>query len=256
MATKEFSMIIDDKDIEQFGMRLVNYETSSYVARKTKGVDVPGAHGTQAVPSALSTRVFVANIVCTGKDAEEVQTRTRQFFAFLYANKDAHKIIFTDDVNIVRHAILDSPERHKVITGVDGAFAQVKLYFLMRDPFLYQNEADTLVASARHGRLIELENEAFECPAIFTLRNAGTSKVSGIGLAVNGELATFSCELNPGDVLVLDTVEYEVKLNGNVRLDYWEGEMPMLKNGDNVISQNNFQRSDLMLTIEFTKQWV
>ena len=256
MIIPGFTMSIDDKDIELFGMRLVNYETSSYVGRKTKGVDVPGAHGTQAVPSALSTSIFVANVVCTGKDAGEVQSRIRQFFAYMYSNMDSHKVVFTNDLSVVRYAILDTPERYKVITGIDGAFAQIKLTFLMRDPFMYQNESDKLVASAAHGQSFVLENEAFECPAIFTLQNIGTTKISGIGLVVNGELASFSCELNPGDTLVLDTVEYEVKLNGNVRLDYWEGEMPMLKNGDNDIYQTNGQHAQLLLTVEFTKQWV
>lgn len=256
MIIPGFTMLVDDKDIELFGMRLVNYETSSYVGRKTKGVDVPGAHGTQAVPSALSTSVFLANVVCTGTNADEVQSRIRQFFAYMYSTQDSHKIVFTNDLKVVRYAILDSPERYKVITGVDGAFAQIKLTFLMRDPFMYQNEADKLVTSAVHGQSVMLENEAFECPAIYSLQNLGTSKVTGIGLVVNGELASFSCELNPGDVLVLDTNEYEVKLNGNVRLDYWEGEMPMLRNGDNYISQSNVEHSELLLTVEFTKQWV
>ena len=256
MIIPAFTMVIDDKDIELFGMRLINYETSSYVGRKSKGVDIPGAHGTQAVPSALSTSVFLANVVCTGKDADEVQTRIRQFFAYMYSTQDSHKVVFTNDLQVVRHAILDSPERYKVIEGVDGAFAQIKLTFLMRDPFMYQNEPDKLVASAKHNEAIMLENEAFECPAVFTIQNIRASKVTGVSLMVNGELASFSCELNPGDTLVLDTVEYEVRLNGNVRLDYWEGEMPMLKNGDNSIHQTNGQHVELLLTIEFTKQWV
>lgn len=256
MIIPGFTMMVDDKDIEEFGMRLVNYETSSYVGRKTKGVDIPGAHGTQSVPSALSTSQFLANVVCTGRDADEVQTRVRQFFAYMYSSQDSHKVVFTNDLGVVRYAILDSPERYKVITGVDGAFAQIKLTFLMLDPFMYQNETDKFVTSAVHEKQNILANEAFECPAIYSLQNIGGEKVTGIGLVVNGELASFSCELNPGDILVLDTIEYEVKLNGNIRLDYWEGEMPKLRNGDNIIVQSNAQHKELLLTVEFTKQWV
>lgn len=256
MNDTAFTMIVDDKDIEHFGMRLINYETSSYVGRKTKGVDVPGAHGTQEVPSALSTRIFLANVVCTGKDADEVHTRIRQFFAYMYSTQNARKVVFTNDMRVIRYAILDSPERYKVITGIDGAFTQLKLTFLMQDPFVYQNEPDTLVAAVSHGKQIILINEGFECPAIYTIKNITNTQITDVGLVVNGELASFSCNLNAGDVLVLDTNEFEVKLNGNVRLDYWEGEMPMLKNGDNIIQQYNSQEAELLVTIEFTKQWV
>ena len=82
----------------------------------------------------------------------------------------------------------------------------------------------------------------------------GTDKL--LSLIVNDELVTYSCPLNEGDKIVLDTIEYEVKLNGEVRLDYWDGEMPMLKNGDNIIYQQNTEKAPLLLTVEFTKQWV
>ena len=256
MKIPEFTLLVDDTDIEKFGMKLVEYETSSYVDRKVKGVDIPGAHGTQAVPSALASSEFRASVVCTGNDVDEVQSRIRQFSAFMYSTQNAHKIVFTDDLNVIRYAILQMPERHKVITGVDGAFAQLKLIFLMLDPFAYQNEADKLSRIAEHGKHILLTNEAFECPAVFTLKNTGTSNISDVALIVNGELTVFTCTLTPGDELVLDTIEYEVRFNGQVRLDYWSGEMPKLKNGDNVIFQQNSQHSEILLSIEFTKQWV
>ena len=62
--------------------------------------------------------------------------------------------------------------------------------------------------------------------------------------------------MEPGDEIMIDTIEYEVKFNGNIRLDFWAGEMPMLKNGDNIIYQQNTEHADLLLSVEFTKQWV
>lgn len=256
MKIPEFALLVDDTNIEKFGMKLVEYETSSYVDRKVSGVDIPGAHGTKAVPSALASSEFRATVVCTGRDADEVQSRIRQFFAFMYSTQDAHKIVFTDDLNVIRYAILQMPERHKVTTGIDGAMAQIKLIFLMLDPFAYQNEPDKLTTIAGHGEQTILTNEAFECPAIFTFRNTGTSDITDVSLIVNDELTVFTCTLSPGDELVLDTVEYEVRFNGQVRLDYWAGEMPMLKNGDNIIYQQNSQHSEILLSVEFTKQWV
>lgn len=256
MKIPEFTLLVDDTDIEKFGMKLVEYETSSYVDRKVRGVDIPGAHGTQAVPSALASSGFRATVVCTGRDADEVQSRIRQFVAFMYSTQDAHKIVFTNDLNVVRYAILQMPEQYKVITGVDGAFAQLKLIFLMLDPFAYQNEPDRLTKIVEHGKQIILANEAFECPAVFTFKNTSTSNITDVALVVNGELTVFTCTLTPGDELVLDTTEYEVRFNGQVRLDYWAGEMPMLKNGDNIIYQQNSQHSEILLSIEFTKQWV
>ena len=256
MTIPEFTLLVDDKDIEFFGMKLVSYETQSYVSRKVKGVDIPGAHGTQEVPSSLSSNTFFAKVIFTGRDADEVQNRIRQFFAFMYSTQNSHKIVFTDDMSIVRYAILDSPEKYKVINGVDGAMAELKLTFMMLDPFMYQNETDSLVVMTKHGQEITLNNEAFECPAIFKLTNTGARTVTSVGIIVNNELASFSCELAPGDEIILDTIEYEVKFNGNVRLDYWSGEMPMLKNGDNFIYQQNTEHADLLLSIEFTRQWV
>lgn len=256
MVIPGFTLLVDDKDIELFGMKLVNYETQSYIGRKVTGVDIPGAHGTQAVPSSLTSNSFFANVVCAGKDADEVQNRLRQFFAFMYSTQDSHKIVFTNDMSVVRYAILESPDNHKVTEGVDGAMAEVKLTFLMLDPFTYQNESDSLVTVAKHGQKITLENEALECGAIFRLKNTGMITVTGAGIIVNDELASFSYNLAPGDEIVLDTIEYEVKLNGNVRLDFWTGEMPLLKNGDNIIFQQNTEQADLLLSIEFTKQWV
>lgn len=256
MIIPGFTLLVDDKDIEMFGMALVSYETQSYVGRKTTGVDIPGAHGTQAVPSALSSSGFFANVICVGHDPDEVHNRVRQFFAYMFSTQKSHKIVFTDDMSIVRYAILDSPEKYKVINGVDGAIAELKLTFYMQDPFTYQSESDKLVKIANHGHEILLENESYECPAIYTLENKGYKSVTGVSLIVNDELVTYSCTLNKGDKIVLDTVEYEVKLNGEARLDYWEGEMPMLKNGDNIIYQQNTEQAPLLLTVEFTKKWV
>lgn len=256
MSISKFTLLIDDRDIESFGLRLVNYETQSYVGRKVKGVDIPGAHGTQEVPSRLSTNSFIANVVCTGQDADEVHERVRQFFAFMYSVESARKIVFTNDMKVVRYAILDSPGKYKVIDGVDCAMTEIKLTFLMLDPFTYQSDVDSFVMIAGHGKQFILDNDAFECPAIFKLKNTGNSKISNPALIVNEELASFSCELQPGDEIVLDTEEYEVRFNGDNRLDYWRGEMPMLKNGDNIVYQQNSNYAELLLTIEFTKQWV
>lgn len=256
MSIQGFTLLIDGKDIKMFGMSLVSYEIQSYVKRKTTGVDIPGAHGTQSVPSALSSSGFTAKVICTGKDADDVHTRVRQFFSYMFSKQDSHETIFTDDINAVRYAILDSPDKYKVIKGIDGAFTEMTLTFLMLDPFTYRNESDKLAQVAESGIGIIFENEAYECPALFTLENTGSSPVTGISLIVNGELVTYSCTLNQGDKIVLDTNEYEVRLNGEVRLDYWEGEMPMLKNGDNVIIQQNSRQAPLLLTVEFTKQWV
>ena len=256
MVIPGFTLLVDDKDIELFGMKLKNYETQSYIGRKVTGVDIPGAHGTKAVPSSLTSNTFFANVVFTGKDADEVQNRIRQFFAFMYSTQNSHKLVFTNDMSVVRYAILDSPDKYKVIEGMDGAMAEVKLTFMMLDPFMYQNESDSLVIMTKHGQQVILDNEAFECPAIFKLKNTGTTTVTGVGIIVNNELASFSCNLEPGDELILDTIEYEVKFNGNVRLDFWSGEMPMLKNGDNIIYQQNTEYADLLMSVEFTKQWV
>ena len=130
MVIPGFTLLVDDKDIELFGMKLVNYETQSYIGRKVKGVDIPGAHGTQAVPSSLTSNTFFANVVFTGKDADEVQNRIRQFFAFMYSTQNSHKLVFTNDMSVVRYAILDSPDKYKVISGIDGAMAEVKLTFI------------------------------------------------------------------------------------------------------------------------------
>ena len=256
MSAHSFTMLVDDKDIEHFGIRLINYEISSYISRKVKGLDISGAHGAKEVPSALATNAFLANIVCTGRNADEVQSNIRQFFAFMYSNQSARKIVFTDDCKVIRYAILDYPERYKIITGVDGAFAEIKLMFTMLDPFTYESEADKLVTVAGNEKQFVITNEAFECPAIFSLTNKGQSNVSGIALVVNGELASFSCTLRPGDTIVLDTNEYEVRFNDTLGLDYWKGEMPLLKNGDNTIYQSNAQSAQLLLTVEFTRQWV
>lgn len=256
MKLGEFTAYIDDTDIDNFGMKLKGYETQSYVRRKTTGVDIPGAHGAQEVPSALSTNGFTMFVVCTGRDADEVNTKIREFFAYMYSTSTARKIVFSDDESVARYAILDAPEKYKVTNGVDNAFAELKLVFYMLDPFMHSTETNKMTKDAENGKDIMLVNEAFECPAIFTLYNPSVNKVSGISLIVNGELAAFSCELGQDDRLVLDTIEYEVRLNGNVRLDFWDGEMPMLRNGNNIIVQKNLQRANLVLSVDFTKKWV
>ena len=68
MSVPEFTLIIDDRDIKSFGIQLVGYKIQSYVGRKTLGVDIPGAHGTESVPSALSAGSFVANVIIVGQN--------------------------------------------------------------------------------------------------------------------------------------------------------------------------------------------
>lgn len=256
MTLPEFTLLIDDKDINLFSLKLQSYETQSYTDRKSTGVNIPGAHGTQPVPSSLSSSNLVVSVVCVGNDAGEVRNYLRRFFAFMYSKQNAHDLVFTDDVNVVRRAILTSPDQYKTVEGIDGALAEIKLTFLMLDPFTYQRESDVFVTTAKHGEEILLENDAFECPAVFTLRNVGIAEISDVTLIVNDEITGFSCELKPGDEIVLDTVEYEVRYNGDARLDLWLGEMPMLKNGDNIIVQQNTQYADLLVSVEFTRLWI
>lgn len=252
----QYALLVDDKNVERFGIQLIDYELQSYVKRKTTGIDIPGAHGAQSVPSSLSSNSLIVNVVCTGNSSDEVQSSIRQFFAYMYSTQDARKLVFTDDPTVVRYAILDSPDNYKVIRGVDGAMAKLKLTFLMLDPFTYTNESERLVVIAKHGIPIIVENDAFECPAIFKIQNNSNFSISGVSIVVNGETASFSCVLESGDVLTLDTTEYEVRYNDDNRLDYWAGEMPKLKNGENNVTVRNTNESELLLSVEFTKQWV
>lgn len=256
MSVSNFTMLIDDKDIRSFGMILVGYKIQAFVERKTMGVDIPGAHGTQAVPSALSANHFTANVIFTGHNSDEVHARIRQFFAFMYATQNSHKLVFTDDADVIRYAVLNTPSNYNVIRGMDGALAELDLSFYMLDPFTYQSDTTVVSSVVEHGVVVEIENTAYECPAVFTLTNLGDAPVSGIALIVNDELATFSCILNPGDIIKLDTHEYEVTLNDEIRIDYWDGEMPMLKNGINIVYQQNTEHSQLLLSVEFNRQWV
>ena len=256
MNPRNFTMLVDDFDIELYDMKLVNYEIQSYAKRKTLGVNVPGAHGTQYVPSAIESPDFFARLICTGKDTDSVNAKIREFFAFMYSVSGSRKIVFSDDDTIVRYAVLDAPDRYRVVNGVDGSFAELKLNFNMLDPFMYDSDISRVVENAYSGKEFVVNNEAFECPAEFYIENTGASVVTGISLIVNNQVVDFSCDLYPGDVIVLDTIEYEVKFNGVSHLEHWRGEMPMLKNGDNVIVQHNSNNLPLLLSIKFTKQWV
>ena len=255
MAKNNFTMYVDDTDIDFFGMKLISYEIPSYAKRKTVGTDIPGAHGTQQVPSPLESGTFLANIVCEGRTTEDVNTLIREFFASMHAVSGSHKIVFSDDAEVVRYAVLDTPGKHRVVNGVDNAFAEIQLTFFMLDPFVYSDTVSTVVASCIHGEDIMVYNEAFECPAVFSVRNIGLQTVNDIALIVNEELASFSCPLDPGDIVELDTAEYEVRKNGKINLDYWRGEMPLLKNGVNRICQQNSTQSILEVTITFTRRW-
>lgn len=256
MATNRFTMLIDDNDISQFGMKLMSYEKSSYIKRKTSGVDIPGAHGTQAVPSALASNDFFAQVVCSGKNPNDVHRKIREFLAYMYSTGDAHKIVFSDDADIVRNAILDTPDKYKVIDGVDGAFAQLKLSFLMLDPFSYETATDRLIFEAVHGEEFLISNEAFECPARFTIKNTGNVVLEDISLVVNDEIANFRCTVNPNSELLLDTIEYEVRIDGASNLACWSGEMPLLKNGHNRITVTNDKHMNMTVIVEFTRQWI
>lgn len=256
MKQPEFTVFVDDNNIDWYGMKLIGYEIQSYLRRKNTGTDIPGAHGTQAVPSALASSEFKVRLACTGNNADDVNTKIREFFAFMYSTSEARKIVFSDDESIIRYAILDAPEPYKVVNGMDGAFAELVLTMLMLDPFMYDKDISISISDAVHGQKIVVNNPAFECPAIFQIENLNDETVKDVALIVNDELTKFSCELRKGDVLELDTVEYEVRLNGDVRLDYWEGEMPMLKHGDNVVYQQNLDKQNIRISVFFTKQWV
>ena len=255
MASREFTMYVDDVSVESYNMKLVKYEVQSYAKRKTMGVNIPGAHGTQGVSSALASTDFLVWLICTGTDADDVNAKVRNFFAFMNATHEPRKIVFSDDNLVERYAVLDTPSRHRVINGIDGAFTELKLAFYMLDPFTYDGETSVTVDELEHEKELSVYNEGFECPAIFCIENTGNEKVTEITFVVNDERVNFSCELNPGQVLVLDTIEYEVRLDSEPHLEFWSGEMPMLKNGDNIIVQRNAQKSKLLLSVNFTKKW-
>ena len=254
---RNFTMLVDDTDIFQYGMLLVDYETPTYIGRKTTGLDLPGAHGTQSVSSALSSSSFSVNLVCSGDTPEEVHARIRLFLAFMYSTQDPHKIVFTDDLNSVRYAILDSPDRHQVVKGIDGSMAELKLTFYMLDPFVYDSEQEVFTATLENGTDVYLTNEGYECPAIFTLQNTENTLVTGIHFFVNDEAAYLDlCSLKKGDIITLDTINFKVKLNDEENLSYWHGDMPRLINGKNTISMVNDGKLNVDLTVKFFKRWI
>ena len=256
MARRQLTMYIDDIDILQFDIKVIDYEIPSYPKRKNTGVNIPGAHGTKLVPSTLASSTLIANVVCSGNTPESVNTKIREFFAFMYTTSDPHKIVFSDDDTVVRYAILDAPESYRVMSGVDNAMAELVLTFFMADPFTYNADASSISEDTPSGVSLIIPNESFECPAVFTIRNLGNKGVSEITFSVNGEVARFLCELRTGDTLVMDTENYEVYYNGTPRLDYWQGEMPVLQSGNNVIVQQNKQNASLSVSVQFTKRWV
>lgn len=255
MAKNTYTVYVDDMDIEFYGMKLLNYEIRSYAKRKVVGTSIPGAHGTEEVPWTLDSGSFIVNVICEGKDTDDVNSKVREFFAFMHSTSSPHRIIFSDDSEVVRHAILDAPGTHRVIGGMDNAFAQLKLTFFMLDPFVYSETPNLVSATLNHGEPLLVYNDAFECPAVYKLTNTGPVPVEGISIIVNDQLSSFSCPLNPGDVLELDTEEYEVRLNGIVNIDYWRGEMPLLRNGVNEVYQQNSSRDSLELSVTFTRKW-
>ena len=252
-----YTMIVDDRDIKEFGLKLVSYEAPSYANRKTKGIDIPGAHGTQSVPSTLASRSFVVTVACAGNDATDIHSQIREFFAYMYSTQTARKIMFTDNASVVRFAILDSPGNHKIHSGsFDGAMTEMKLTFFMLDPFIYEILPEKMSCIMSTDAITIISNEAHDCPAIFSITNTSDSTISDVELCVNNETARFLVTLNPGDVLTLDTDEYEVRLNDELHLEIWRGEMPKLNNGNNEIRQRNAENAPLSVTVEFTKRWI
>lgn len=256
MITPSFTMLVDDIDIEEFGMKLVKYEAASYLSRKTTGEDIPGVHGTSIVPSALSARPLTAEVIITGWTADEVHRRARLFFAYMFSTQDAHKIVFTDDMDVVRYAILDAPSNYKVMKGMDGCMAEIKLSMTMANPFLYESDPDIMTLVLNHGQEYQVINDGFECPAIFTIRNPGEVDVTNVSIILNDELATFDVTLTKDDELVFNTKEYEILFNGASRLECWSGDMFLVKNGINKMILQNTEQMPLNVTVEFTKKWI
>ena len=98
-----------------------------------------------------------------------------------------------------------------------------------------------------------------ECPAVFGIKNNDIEHIHGITdivLTVNGEEVRILAPVTLPDILVIDTKNYELRLNGIVRLDLWEGEMPQLKNGKNVISISNAEEVPLTVSVRYTKIWI
>lgn len=258
MAIK-LSMTIDDRDISEFGLKLVEYKTDSFPKKKTPGVDIPGAHGLQVVPSALSSRKLEVTIVCEDTTAEKVNDKIRKFFAFMFSSQNDKSIVFSDDPSIVRYAGLSEPGEYRVIQGVDSAMTQITLTFTMSDPFEYEVESVTISKTLQNGESFILDNDSMECPAVFGIKNNDIEHIHGITdivLTVNGEEVRILAPVTLPDILVIDTKNYELRLNGIVRLDLWEGEMPQLKNGKNVISISNAEEVPLTVSVRYTKIWI
>ena len=75
MAQHNLTMYVDDVNIAEFNFSVIEYRIPSYLKRKNSGVDIPGAHGTRLVPSALSSSSLIVKAVCSGATSESVNMK-------------------------------------------------------------------------------------------------------------------------------------------------------------------------------------
>ena len=268
------SLKIDDKYLEDFGLKLEDYTISATPEIKTRRIDIVGRDGSVDNGTNYGNNAIKIKVCADESDMGTLFSRLRAFTSWLDPRQGDRQFLFDDDSSVIRFAKLDASSDYSKMKGMDKSVADVELTFVMSDPFTYGATLNSTshifapaesITIANNGGLNAPMVIRFHCIDTASMNpangiggvNAGDGiSISGVKIQVNDTYIKYTGIIYTGDEVVIDTKGMTMDYDEDNALRYWEGDFPKLAVGDNTITVTDDTGLGANVTIEFRERWL
>jgi phage-related protein len=132
--------------------------------------------------------------------------------------------------------------------------ATVDLSFKIADPHWYSNvQGDTLVDGITSATPVNIDNAGTSAGPVLVTATATGAVNGGFTITIAGKQMTYQGNLVAGDVVIFDTDNWTVTVNGANGIAGWAGTFPWLPGG---VSNVTVSKANLQVSLRYTPRWV
>ncbi|AEE98023.1 phage tail domain-containing protein [Mahella australiensis] len=268
---------IDGKSCADFGIYLLDRTIRSLPNLRENEITVPGKHGIYDAGTELGANTITLDLRVFEIDVSTVYSKIRAFANYIGPLNGYRELTFDDEPNLVRYVKASEGAEIDVLYSSPKKTGQFSVTFKMADPFVYKTDWHIEEWDAPYGGSTTIVNNGgIECPVILKIyapantiatqpatglgtTNSGTTgsaSVTGVTISINGRTVKYKGEIEEGDEVIIDTGNFTVTMNGQNAMQYWEGEFPQLRAGENEVAETDDSGVGAKVIFQFRERWL
>lgn len=252
---------INGHDASEYGAFCTDYAIPPLPNVRENDIEVPGMvgvydAGTELARTDITMQVgfYTAN---GGRPA--IKDAIRRFIADIDPRKGYVDLTFEEDPDFYLVVKLTSQGGSEGVNmqpvGRNGeCAATVDLMFKIADPHWYSHSmGDVVVDGITHSAAVNINNPGSSSGPVLVTATATAAVSNGFNITIGGVRMGYAGSLVAGDVVIFDTDNWTVTVNGANGIAGWSGSFPWLGPG---VQQVTVDKTGLQVSVRYTPRWV